>query len=182
MSRSIAKPIFSADDVVEEISNPLPKCAPIDIDMDDSDDSTIEELPLDLNRPLFTTEKAVWDFIERQDVKDRSQRRNRWDNNQTPQIFTNEYNNLSELNKKGFSTYYKEIFAEIYKVFSKNNVWGKLERVLDSYERSSLLLHVIMRGQTLYNTILTDPLFVGYMVAKQKNNDEFTTYKEFVAL
>jgi len=183
MSRSIAKPIFSAEDLVDEIYKPLPKCIPVDITMDDSEDSTIEEIPLDLNRPLFTTEEEVWNYIELLDIKDKSQRKYRMSSiDQTPQKFTNEYNILSESNKQKFSIYYKPIFNELDNVFSKNNVWTKLERTLNSFERSSLILHIIMRGQTLYNTIMTDPLFVGYMVAKIPQNDEFTTYKNLVAL
>jgi len=179
-ARTIAQPIFDSEPAEIAISNPLPKCKPLDIVFDDSDDSSIEEIPINLNRPRFIIESDMWTWIAEFNIKDNSQKRYRYDTDNSVSQFTTEYAKLTNINKKSFAEFYRPVYKVLTDTFNKKQVWDKLERKLNQDEQQSLLVHIIMRGKSFYDSIKNDPLFAGYLVHKNRQNDEFTTFSNFV--
>ncbi len=169
MSRRICKPIYESDELVI-MSNPLPICKPLDIVIDDSDDSDVEDIELKVNESILATEVEFWAFISEIRWTDKTARTN------TGALINTLNSHINKLSKKSFDDfrkhveYYSDSLAEI---FETHKVFQKLERSLDKKQQELLIRHIVLRGQQFYNTILSDPLFVGYLVRKVPTMDEF---------
>jgi hypothetical protein len=185
MSRTVAKPIFDSEPVEIAVSNPLPECKPMDIIVDDSDDddSSIEVLSLNMDRPMFPDQAAAWEYIESFGVKDLSQRRNRYNcSTESVDAWSADMNRLTPTNKQTFINYYRVLFQDLERVFTEKEVWSKLARTLNTTGQQSLIMHIVIRGKTFYNSILDDPLFAGYLVNANIGLDEFKTFSNVVPL
>lgn len=177
--RKPAPPIFNTDEidpVVEVVSNPLPKMEPMDIQIGDSDDdsssSSFEEITLNPGEKASMTSKVIfWEFIAELGWQDRPRMtqtiRNR---------VSTKYSGLNTSNKDAFQTHIKYFSKKLNRAIERKKLIDKFSRKLNNQELSSLLQHVIMRGESFYNTIIDDPSPVGYLVGATSSADEFVSF------
>lgn len=175
MQRKPAPPIFDTDDITnvhEIISNPLPKLVPMDITVGDSDDdssSSFEEITLNpVNKPTMENVNEFWAFIAKLGWQDKPRFtqtiRNRVEK---------DYAQLNPANKAAFNTHVRYFKGELNKAIERKNLYDKFARKLNYIYYERLLLHVIMRGQSFYNTIVGDPSPIGYLIGATETSDEF---------
>lgn len=168
--RTIAQPIFEANNDLIFVTNPLPVPTPIDIVINNTEEP-FEEITLNVGeRDTIDDESGFWSFISSL----------RWTDvmNRQPntEISKRLHKLVSELNEKSFKTFiyhFNGYKLKLYTKFNDNEVFAKLERDLTDDEETYLMSHIIFRGEIFYDSIMGDPIFAGYLVGKTAADDEF---------
>lgn len=169
--RTIAPPIFEANDDVIVVTNPLPTPAPIDIVINNNDEP-FEEITLNVSsgNDIIAGDEGFWSFISSL----------RWADivNRAPnsEIGKRGHQLVSDLNEPSFKTFlliFTQYKQELFDEFESGGVFGKLERELTNDEKTYLISHIIFRGKTFYESIYAEPIFAGYLVGKTSATDEF---------
>jgi hypothetical protein len=171
--RKPAPPIFDTEEVhiSETIVNPLPKIQPIDIQMEDSDDdssSSFEEITLNPIVSGTSNVEDFWAFIAKIGWLDKPRLTQTIKN----RVITN-YSQLNSSNKEVFNKHIAYFKNKLNKVIKSKKLHDKFSRKLNYAENEYLLLHVIMRGRSFYETIIEDPSPIGYLIGKTAVDDEF---------
>lgn len=169
--RTIAQPIFEANDDIVVVTNPLPTPAPIDIVINHTEEP-FEEITLNVqgDKDTINDESGFWAFISSLRWADIVNRQS------NSEISKRGHKLVSELNEVSFATfleYFNDYKKELFDEFVNHEIFEKLERELTGDERTYLLSHIIFRGKSFYENILADPIFAGYLVGKTAAADEF---------
>lgn len=179
--RKPTPPIFDTDDLnqVPDIINPLPKLQPMDIQVGDSDDdssSSFEEITLNpIDKPTLADVDKFWEFIAKFGWQDKPRLTQTIKNR-----VTTSFGQLNQINKDTFNKHIKNFKKKLNRVIKSKKLYDKFSRKLGYVEMENLLLHVIMRGQSFYETILDDPSPIGYLVGKTAADDEFIKDNIFI--
>jgi hypothetical protein len=168
IKRALAKPIYNSKNAPVEVAKPL-VCAPVDIviDGDDDDDSSIEEVTLNVTGNVIRNVDDYWTYISSLKWADRGNYKHLKSN---ALRLTGE---LTDADRISIGAYNSDHRDALITAFNSKKIFANLERTLNDNEKLSLIVHVIFRGKHFYATVLEDPLFIGYLVGKTKQQDEF---------
>jgi len=169
--RTIAPPIFEANDDLIVITNPLPVPTPIDIVINNTEEP-FEEITLNVkgDNDTIDDEAGFWSFISSLRWADIM---NRQPNSEISKRGHKLVSELNEISFKTFLSYFNEHKNYLLTEFNDHDVFSKLERDLMDHEKTYLLSHIIFRGKSFYDSILAEPIFAGYLVGKTTATDEF---------
>lgn len=170
--RTVAQPIFDAEEEKIVVAQPLPQCTPVDVVVDNDDDS-IEEIELNVegDTNIIANEDEFWAYVK--DLK--------WsDAIQNPRangkVIDHGHKHITDLSPKSFQSFIKYFnlkLTDLDTLLTLRGVFPKLERQLDEQTKKYLLSHIVFRGKTFYKSIIEDPFFIGYLVGKSETSDEF---------
>lgn len=176
--RVLAKPIYEASRTEVVVAKPLPVCAPMDIvigeNNSDDDDSSIEDVTLNISDgETVKTENDYWTFISTFKWCDKSALRGSTTFNSLMSNVSTLTKDLGTASKTSVTKFNKMFVTKLEETFAQKNVLSKLERTLTTVEARSLAAHIVFRGKNFYETIISDIFFVGYLVGKTPESDEF---------